>query len=94
MSVFDTLLLQHVVWQRPEEAARIREWLLVRISQNLGIEQVKYMLSGLYGRACRSEGRQEDCDALLPDVDAVLAVTLAILPPFVCCVVCPDSLRL
>ncbi len=37
---FDALLLQHVLWQRPEEAERIREWLLQRIAKDRGTQQV------------------------------------------------------
>jgi hypothetical protein len=38
---FDTLLLQHVLWQRPEEAERVRDWLLQRIAKDRGTQQVR-----------------------------------------------------
>lgn len=69
---FDTLLLQHVVWQRPEEAPRVRDWLLERVSQTIGTQQLQYVLAGLYGRACRTEGKPELCDALRPDVEKLI----------------------
>jgi hypothetical protein len=37
---YDVLLLQHVLWQRPEEAERIRDWLLERIVKDGATEQV------------------------------------------------------
>lgn len=74
---FDVLLLQHVVWQRPEEAPRIRDWLLERVSQTIGTQQLQYVLAGLYGRACRTEGRPDACDALRPDVDRLIEVRLS-----------------
>jgi hypothetical protein len=39
---YDTLLLQHVLWQRPEEAERIRDWLLQRIVKDRGTQQVRH----------------------------------------------------
>lgn len=69
---FDTLLLQHVVWQRPEEAPRIRDWLLERVSQTIGTQQLQYVLAGLYGRACRTEGKADMCDELRPDVERLI----------------------
>ena len=61
---YDALLLQHVLWQRPEEAERIREWLLQRIVKDRGTQQVQYLLSGLYARACRAQGEAQDCSLL------------------------------
>ena len=51
VSEFDTLLLQHVVWQRPEEAPRIRDWLLERVAQNLGSQQAPGQLPHTPARA-------------------------------------------
>ena len=61
---YDTLLLQHVLWQRPEEAERVRDWLLQRIAKDRGTQQVQYLLSGLYARACRAQGEAQDCSLL------------------------------
>ena len=61
---YDALLLQHVLWQRPEEAERVREWLLQRIVKDRGTQQVQYLLSGLYARACRAQGETQDCSLL------------------------------
>ena len=38
---YDTLLLQHVLWQRPEEAERVREWLLQRLAKDRGTQQAR-----------------------------------------------------
>ena len=61
---FDVLLLEHVLWQRPEEAERIRDWLLQRVCKDRGTKQVQYLLSGLFGRACRADGKEPECAAL------------------------------
>ncbi len=37
---YDTLLLQHVLWQRPEHADRIADWLLGQLSVDDGLKQV------------------------------------------------------
>ena len=38
---FDVLLLQHCLWQRPDEAPRIRDWLLERIAADIGTQQAR-----------------------------------------------------
>ena len=56
VSEFDCLLLANVLWQRPSEARTIREWILERLARDRGVEQVQYLLAGLFGRACRADG--------------------------------------
>ena len=56
VSEFDCLLLANVLWQRPSEAQTVREWILERLAQDRGVDQVQYLLAGLFGRACRAEG--------------------------------------
>ncbi|KAH7616468.1 hypothetical protein Ndes2526B_g08560 [Nannochloris sp. 'desiccata'] len=53
---YDCLLLRHVLWQRPEECERIYEWLLTALAADDGMQQMQYLLSGLFGRACRGLG--------------------------------------
>ena len=42
----DCLLLQHILWQRPEEAARISDWLLSQMAEDNGLEAANYILRG------------------------------------------------
>jgi MoxR-like ATPase len=49
---YDTLLLQHVLWQRPEEAERIREWLLQRIVKDRGTQQVHHRHVRVHESVC------------------------------------------
>ena len=37
----DCLLLQHVLWQRPEERPRLREWLLKRVAKDASSQQAR-----------------------------------------------------
>ena len=59
VSEFDCLLLANVLWQRPSEAGVVRDWILERLAQDRGVEQVQYLLAGLFGRACRADGDPE-----------------------------------
>ncbi|KAF6260517.1 AAA domain-containing protein [Scenedesmus sp. NREL 46B-D3] len=53
---YDCLLLEHVLWQLPEHAPKISDWLLSQLAVDDGMKQVTYLLRGLFGRACRSLG--------------------------------------
>jgi len=55
----DCMLLQHVLWQRPEESEKIYEWLLQALTQDDGMQQMQYLLSGMFGRACKSLNKPE-----------------------------------
>ena len=56
----DCLLLRHVLWQRPEEGERIYEWLLTSLASDDGLKQMQYLLSGMFGRACKALGKPEE----------------------------------
>ncbi|WIA32331.1 hypothetical protein OEZ86_003170 [Tetradesmus obliquus] len=56
VSEYDCLLLEHVLWQSPEHAPKIADWLLAQLAVDDGMKQVTYLLKGLFGRACRSLG--------------------------------------
>lgn len=56
---YDALLLQHVLWQRPEQADRVADWVVSQLSVDDGLKQVQYLLSGLFSRACRSLGNAD-----------------------------------
>lgn len=46
MSGYDTLLLQHVLWQRPEESERIGDWLAGQLAEDDGLLQFNYVFKG------------------------------------------------
>lgn len=46
MNEFDTLLLRHVFWNRPDEAERVHEWLLNHLAADHDSQQIQYLLSG------------------------------------------------
>ncbi len=46
VSEYDCLLLQNVLWQRPDEAQRIGDWLLAQLAADDGIKQMQYLLAG------------------------------------------------
>jgi hypothetical protein len=52
---YDCLMLQHVMWNRPEECEAIREWVLDRIAVDKGTNQVSYLLNGVFRRACQAQ---------------------------------------
>lgn len=71
LTEYDCLLLQHVLWQRPEECERIADWLLQKLASNDGLSQSEYLLSGMFGRACRSLDKPEAVKELLVEVAAL-----------------------
>jgi len=68
VSELDCLLLQHVLWQRPEEDERIYDWLLTSMAADDGLQQVQYLLAGMFGRACRSLGNERSMRSLADEV--------------------------
>lgn len=78
VSEFDCLLLKHCLWNKPEEGAEIARWMNEKVTmmQLQGIEQVQYMLAGMFGRACRTldkitmHSRVEDGAAQGDDAEA------------------------
>ncbi|GFR51362.1 hypothetical protein Agub_g13786 [Astrephomene gubernaculifera] len=74
VSEFDCLLLQHVLWQRPEQADRIHDWIIGQLSVDDGAKQVQYLLQGLFSRACRSLGNMEKVAAIQTEVQELVKV--------------------
>jgi MoxR-like ATPase len=74
VSEFDCLLLANVLWQRPSEARVVREWILERLAQDRGVDQVQYLLAGLFGRACRADGDAVECEALREEASSLRSV--------------------
>ena len=46
VSRYDCLLLQHVLWQRPDEAPRIADWLVARLAVGDSLKSLDYSFSG------------------------------------------------
>jgi hypothetical protein len=42
VSEYDCLLLEHVLWQEPEHAAKISDWLLAQLAVDDGMKQVRW----------------------------------------------------
>lgn len=84
VSIYDCLLLQHVMWQRPEDADKVQRFLLERLAGDQGSEQTSYLLQGLFARACRvnsgaldsstaegEEAQKAELEALLQELGAL-----------------------
>ena len=52
----DCLLLQHLMWQAPNEAERIAEWLLAQLAEGGDVRQCDYLLNSASpaSRLCRN----------------------------------------
>lgn len=68
VSVYDCLLLQHIMWNTPDEAERIYDWLLGQLAADDGMKQMDYLLSGMFGRACKSLSNEEECGKIRAEV--------------------------
>jgi len=64
VSEVDCLLLQHVLWNRPDLCERIYDWVLGQLAVDDGLKQVQYLLSGMFGRACRASGNEAETKKL------------------------------
>ena len=76
----DALLLEHVFGQRPDDAAKVRAWVLEAMGSDPGLTQAELVLLGLFGRAVRlldgEGGGAEGGDAAGAAADAGELVTL------------------
>ncbi|KAI3438742.1 hypothetical protein D9Q98_001161 [Chlorella vulgaris] len=50
---YDCLLLEFVLGQRPDDAQKVRSFLLETIASDPGLQQTELVFLGLFGRACR-----------------------------------------
>ena len=46
VTTFDCLLLQHVLWQRPDEGPRIADYIMTELAADDGMQQAEYLLTG------------------------------------------------
>lgn len=57
---YDCLLLEHVFGQRPDDAHKVKQFVLDTIASDPGLQQTELVFLGLFGRACRVlEGRDQ-----------------------------------
>ena len=47
------MLLEHVFGNRPDDAQKVKAWMLETIASDPGLQQVELVFLGLFGRACR-----------------------------------------
>lgn len=66
VSEYDLLLLEHVLWQRPEQAIRINEWVMSQLSVDDGIKQVRPLCEARRQRPCMCCVVQDVPPPLLP----------------------------
>ena len=50
---YDCLLLEHVFGQRPDDAQKVKQFVLDTIASDPGLQQTELVFLGLFGRACR-----------------------------------------
>jgi hypothetical protein len=61
----DALLLEHVLWQRPQDAPRIREFVLQWMSRRAALpQQAGFLLDGLSQRAARPGRDALECKGM------------------------------
>jgi hypothetical protein len=53
VSEYDCLLLEHVLWQEPEHAAKISDWLLAQLAVDDGMKQVSNPSCGPNPTPCK-----------------------------------------
>ena len=64
---YDCLLLEHVFGQRPDDAQKVKQFVLDTIASDPGLQQTELVFLGLFGRACRVlENRNAQVAALCP----------------------------
>jgi len=50
---YDCLLLEHVFGQRPDDAHKVKAYVLENIASDPSLQQTELLFLGLFGRACR-----------------------------------------
>ena len=63
----DVLLLQYVIWTRPEDQDRVYDWLLSRLAADTDLKQTNYILASLFGRTCHALNvrTNDGCDRVM-----------------------------
>ena len=53
MNEYDCLLLEFVFGNRPDDAQKVRAYILETIASDPGLQQTELVFLGLFGRSCR-----------------------------------------
>jgi len=69
---YDCLLLEFVFGQRPDDAQKVKAYVLETIASDPGLQQAELVFLGLFGRSCRI---LESADSLVRDSPATLVLT-------------------
>ena len=64
---YDCLLLEHVFGQRPDDARKVKDFILETVGSDPGLTQAELVLLALYGRAARALGGDSENAASIPD---------------------------
>lgn len=83
---YDCILLQHIFWNQPDESERIYEWLLGRIVFDDNIAQVQFLISGIFGRACKYIKAPEKKADLLVQIQQIKSLLLVKMKTVLQCV--------
>merc|ERR1719181_1577325 len=77
VSESDCMLLQHALWEKPDEQVKIYEWLVSNIETlNLDVQQIKFLVQGLFGRACKASGDAAASGEVLAELEPVAELLL------------------
>ena len=57
---YDCLLLEFVFGNRPDDAQKVRAYVLETIASDPGLQQTELVFLGLFGRCCRIMERPDD----------------------------------
>ena len=63
---YDCLLLEFVFGNRPDDAQKVRAYILETIASDPGLQQTELVFLGLFGRSCRIL-ENKDQQVCLPD---------------------------
>lgn len=83
---YDCILLRHIFWNQPDESERIYEWLLGRIVFDDNIAQVQFLISGIFGRACKHIKDPDRKGELLAQVEQIKSLLLTKMAAVLQCV--------
>ena len=68
---YDCLLLEFVFGNRPDDAQKVRAYVLETIASDPGLQQTELVFLGLFGRSCRIlESKDQQVGVHRPDIFA------------------------
>lgn len=57
-----------MLWHQPNEYEKINDWLLDQMSSDTNVKQIQYLLSGIFGRACKYLNDESKLDEILNEL--------------------------